>query len=226
MRHPTPEPGDGAGFVGVDRGLAAYVVAATATGGEVARIPPPKPLVRALPRLRRASRALSRKRPGSANRARAARRLARMHGRVADRRAWFTHQVSTGLVKTHDRLCIEDLATANLTRNRRRARSIADAAWGQLGRQLAYKAGWYGTTLAVAPRFFASSKTCSGCGRVNPRLGLGDRVFGCHTANGGCGLVIDRDRNAAVNQGVGLRGSFTRPPDGGRERTPEKGAVE
>jgi putative transposase len=123
-----------------------------------------------------------------------------VHGRVADRRAWFTHQVSTGLVKTHDRLCIEDLATANLTRNRHLARSIADAAWGQLGRQLAYKAGWYGTTLAVAPRFFASSKTCSRCGRINRALTLADRVFRCHTADGGgCGLVVDRDRNAAVN---------------------------
>jgi putative transposase len=200
--HPSqrhPDNTDAGGFVGVDRGLAAYAVAATATGTEVTRIPPPRPLARALPKLRRTTKAVSRKRPGSANRAKAARQLARVHGRIADQRRWFTHQVSTGLVKTHDRLCIEDLATANLTRNRHLARSIADAAWGQLGRQLAYKAGWYGTTLAVAPRFFASSKTCSRCGRINDELTLADRVFRCRVADGGCGLVIDRDRNAAVN---------------------------
>jgi putative transposase len=277
QRH--PDDATTGGFVGVDRGLAAYAVAATADGREVIRVEPLKPLLRALPKQRRANKAVSRKQPGSANRAKAVRRLRRVHGRVADQRRWFTHQVSTGLVKTHDRLCIEDLAVANLTRNRYLARSIADAAWGQLHRQLAYKARWYGTTLAVAPRFFPSSKTCSHCGRVDQRLGLGDRVFRCRTELGGCGLVIDRDRNAAVNLaawaeahhqrdgggdaqapdlqaagrvnnacggisaghrtrggepapqphpliGVGRSRNRTRPRDGGRERTPEKGAVD
>jgi putative transposase len=196
QRHPSS---DGGRFVGMDLGLTAHVVAATADGHELARVAPPRPLVRALPKLRRASRAVSRKQPGSANRAKAVRRLGRVHGRVADQRRWFTHQVSTRLVKTHARLCVEDLAVANLARNRRLARSMADAAWGQLGRQLAYKASWYGTTLAVAPRFFPSSKTCSQCGRLNQALTLGDRVFRCRTDGGGCGLVIDRDRNAAAN---------------------------
>jgi putative transposase len=273
MRH---ESSDGGGFVGVDRGLAAYAVAATADGAEIARIPPPRPLVRALPKLRRANRAVTRKRPGSTNRVKAVRRLGRVHGRVADQRAWFTHQVSTGLVKTHDRLCVEDLAVANLIRNRYLARSIADSAWGQLGRQLAYKAGWYGTTLAVAPRFFASSKTCSHCGRINRTLSLADRVFRCRATDDGCGLVIDRDRNAATNlaawaethhhggdaqvpdpqaagritnacggisaghrtrggetgpqphpaAGAGGSRNRTGPPARGRQRTPEKGAVE
>jgi putative transposase len=218
-------PGDGGGrFVGVDRGLAAYAVAASADGTEVARIPPPRPLAQALPRLRRASRAVSRKRSGSANRVRAVRRLRRVHGRVADQRRWFTHQVSTGLVKTHDRLCVEDLAVANLTRNRYLARSIADAAWGQLGRQLAYKAGWYGTTLVVAPRLFASSKTCSRCGQRNDALSLADRVFGCRAAVGGCGLVIDRDRNAATNLAAWAE-THHRDGGGGDARVPDPQAV-
>ncbi|MGH9244385.1 MAG: zinc ribbon domain-containing protein [Acidimicrobiales bacterium] len=66
-------------------------------------------------------------------------------------------------------------------------------------RQLAYKAVWHGTGLVVAPRFFASSKTCSACGHLNETLTLADRTFGCGPDHGGCGLVIDRDRNAAIN---------------------------
>jgi hypothetical protein len=94
---------------------------------------------------------------------------------------------------------MEDLATANLVRNRHLARPIADAAWGELYRQFAYKATWYGSQLASAPRWFPSSKTCSNCGSVHQNLDLSQRVFRCDTSDGGCGLVIDRDLNAAVN---------------------------
>ena len=67
---------------------------------------------------------------------------------------------------THGAICIEDLAVKNMVKNHHLARSINDAAWGQLGSQLRYKADWYGATLVVAPRFFASTKTCSSCGWV------------------------------------------------------------
>jgi putative transposase len=222
MRHPTGQPGGHHGQVGIDRGLTAYVVAARSNGTEVGRIQAPTPLTRALPKLRRANRAVSRKRPGSRNRAKAVRRLGRVHGRVADQRRWFTHQVSTGLVKTHDRLCVEDLAVANLVRNRHLARSIADAGWGQLHQQLVYKAIWYGTELTVAPRFFPSSKTCSRCGRRNPQLSLAARVFRCRPAHGGCGLVVDRDRNAATNLAAWAE---ARHDGGGDARVPDPQAA-
>ena len=83
-----------------------------------------------------------------------------------------------------------------MLKNRKLARVIADASFGEFRRQLEYKAAWYGTAIVVADRWFPSSKTCSGCGSIDADLTLGDhRMYSC-TA---CGLVIDRDVNAAVN---------------------------
>ena len=79
--------------------------------------------------------------------------------------------------------------------NRRLARAVADAAWGELARQVTYKQHWRGGRVMVADRWFASSKTCSGCGQVKTDLTLGDRIYLCD----GCGLVLDRDLNAAAN---------------------------
>jgi len=103
--------------------------------------------------------------------------------------------VSSQLVKTHDRLCLEDLAVANLIANRRLARAISDTGWAELARQVAYKQAWRGGQVMVADRWFPSTKTCSRCGLVKDQMGLAERVFCCD----GCGLVIDRDRNAAAN---------------------------
>jgi putative transposase len=198
MRHPQRDQAD-QGFVGIDRGLSAWLVAARTDGTELDRRQAPRPLVRALPKIRRASRQASRKQPRSLNRRKADVRLNRIHGRIADQRRYAIHQVTTKLVKTHDRICVEDLAVANLVRNHHLARPIADAAWGELYRQLAYKASWYGSRLTRAPRRFPSSKTCSNCGSVHQSLDLSEREFRCETSGGGCGLVIDRDLNAAVN---------------------------
>jgi putative transposase len=99
--HPRRPEGDHGGWVGLDRGLATFAVAATADGVEVGRYQTPKPLARRLGQLRRRCRALSRTQPRSRNRAKAARRLAREHARIADTRRSFLHEVSGQLVKTH-----------------------------------------------------------------------------------------------------------------------------
>ena len=65
----------------------------------------------------------------------------------------------------------------------------------ELSRQLLYKASWHGVEVRVADRFFPSSKTCSGCGEVKNNLDLSTRTYSC----GSCGLVIERDLNAAIN---------------------------
>jgi putative transposase len=212
-RHPPRSADDGRGFVGVDRGLAAFAVAATADGTEVGRFEAPKPLQRGMVGLRRRSRAVSRALPRSGKRAEAARRLSRQHARIANVRRSFLHEVSSQLVQTHDRLCLEDLAVANLMGNRRLARAIGDAAWTELARQLAYKATWFGAELVVCDRWFASTKTCSGCGMVKQQMRLAERIYCCD----GCGLAIDRDRNAAAN--LAARAEHARAPDrqaGGR----------
>jgi putative transposase len=194
MRH-RPDNGASRSFVGVDRGLSRLVVVAGSDRVEWGRIDPPRHLVAAGPAIAQASRSLSRKVPRSANRAKARARLRRLHTRVANRRNDFTHRLSTQIAKTHGAICIEDLAVKNMVKNHHLARSINDAAWGELASQLRYKADWYGASLVVAPRFFASTKTCSSCGWVCEEMDLAQRIFACER----CDLVADRDTNAAAN---------------------------
>jgi putative transposase len=175
--------------------LAAFAVAATSNGVELARWQAPKPLTRRLARLRRRSQALSHAKPCSRNRAKAARRLSREHARIANIRRNFLHEVSSQLAKTHGKLVLENLAVANLVRNRQLACAIGDAGWAELGRQLRYKAGWFGGELVVCDRWFPSTKTCSQCGLIKHHMKLVERIFRCDV----CGLVMDRDRNAATN---------------------------
>jgi putative transposase len=194
-RHPLPLTGEIGRFVGVDRGLTVFAVAANADGVETARFCAPKPLTDRLARLRRRSRAHSRAKRGSRNRATAARRLCREHARIANIRRSFLHEVSSQLAKTHSRLAIEDLAAANLIRNRHLGRAIADAGWAELARQLTYKTAWFGGELVICDRWFASTKTCSACGSRKLEMSLAERTFSCVA----CGLAMDRDRNAAAN---------------------------
>ncbi|MEV0111418.1 RNA-guided endonuclease TnpB family protein [Nocardia sp. NPDC050799] len=188
-------PQDHGRWVGIDRGLSAFLVAATGDGREVVRIDnPPKPPAGGLARQRRLAKAMSRKEKGSRNRREAAARLARHHHRVANVRRHFLHQVTNQLVKIHDRLVVEDLHVAGMLHNRRLARSIADAGWADFERLLNYKLQWRGGTVVTADRWFPSSKRCPACGTLNPGLTLADRVFTCP-----CGYRADRDLNAAVN---------------------------
>jgi putative transposase len=90
---------------------------------------------------------------------------------------------------------VEQLNIAGMLGNHRLARRIADAGWGELGRQLAYRTVWAGGTLVQADSCYPSSKTCSGCGHVRAKLPLSERTYRCER----CGLVLDRDQNAARN---------------------------
>jgi putative transposase len=99
------------------------------------------------------------------------------------------------LAREYGTIVVEDLNVAGMVRNRRLARAIFDAGFGEIRRQLAYKTRWNGGALVVADRWYPSSKTCSGCGVVKAKLRLSERVFVCSS----CGLIIDRDENAALN---------------------------
>ncbi|HET9875735.1 MAG TPA: transposase, partial [Mycobacterium sp.] len=193
--HPNRQDSEPSGWVGVDRGLSAFVVAATADGTEVARITQaPKALATGMATQRRLAKSLSRKQRGSHNRRDAAAKLGRHHHRVANVRRHFAHQVSNQLVKTHDRLVIEDLHVVGMLANHRLARAISDAGWAEFARQLHYKQGWRGGQVTVADRWYPSSQLCSICADRRTDLSLGDRVFTC--GNGHC---LDRDLNAATN---------------------------
>ena len=146
-------------------------------------------------RLALAQRRLSRTAKGSANRAKARVKVARVHARIADRRRDHLHKLTTRLVRENQTVVIEDLRVANMVRNHCLARAISDAAWADLRGMLEYKCDWYGRELVVVDRWFPSSKTCSGCGHLLASLPLRDREWACPS----CGLLHDRDVNAAVN---------------------------
>jgi putative transposase len=127
-QHQARDPADAGGWVGVDRGLSAFLVAAHADGLEVARVTDaPKALAAGMERQQRLAKSLTRKQKGSRNRRDGAVKLARHHHHIANIRRHFLHQVSNALVKTHDRLVIENLNVSGMLANHRLARAISDA---------------------------------------------------------------------------------------------------
>ena len=186
-RHPTP--------VGIDRGITSLAVCADADGQLLAAFEGVNELRHAHEQLVRAQKTLARATPGSKGRARAKARLNKLHRRVANQRRHYAHQVSSWVMKNCGSVVLEDLNVAGMVKNHHLARSISDAAMGEVGRQILYQAPWYGVEVTLADRFFASSKICSGCGTKKDRLELSTRVYVCVH----CDLVIDRDHNAGVN---------------------------
>ena len=186
---PVTKPPQG-GAVGVDLGIKTL---ATLSDGTV--IENPRCLAASERRLKRAQKALSRKAMGSNRRAKARAKVARLHARVANCRSDAMHKATTWLASTYSDISIEDLNTAGMARNRRLAKAVSDAAFGEFRRQLEYKTARTGAALRVIDRWYPSSKTCSKCGRVKAKLPLAERVYRCDA----CGLSIDRDLNAAIN---------------------------
>ena len=166
---------------------------ATPSNGE--KVDGPKPLRKALKKLRRYSRQHSRKKKGSKNREKSRIRLARLHRRIRNIRKDSIHRLTTKLCRENQAVVIEDLSVRGMMRNRRLARHIADMGWCEFRRQLEYKSKIYGTRLVIADRWFPSSKKCSYCGAVRDELSLGERTFCCSS----CGFKLDRDLNAARN---------------------------
>ena len=205
--------------IGIDLGIKTLVTGVDNTG-TVISVPGPRPLKAALRRLRRASRAHSRKQPGSGRRRRSAARLGRVHARVASVRADALHKAASMLAGRYETVVAEDLNVAGMTRNRKLARAVGDQGFGRLRRMLDYKTTWRGGTLVTADRFYPSSKKCSGRGAVKAKLPLSERTYRCER----CGLVEDRDVNAARNllslaasgaESLNARGAAVRPGPAG-----------
>jgi putative transposase len=175
--------------VGMDAGITSLLTLST---GE--KITNPKHEQADREKLAKAQRRLAKKAKGSANRAKARIKVARIHARIAARRRDHLHKLSTRIIRENQTVVIEDLAVRNLVRNRGLARAISDAAWSQLRSMLEYKAGWYGRTVIAIDRFYPSSKTCCACGRINTTMPLSVRDWTCP-----CGAGHDRDVNAARN---------------------------
>jgi putative transposase len=200
VQRPVQAPARPQVVVGVDVGIRHLAVLSTGQA-----VPNPRPLDQARRRLRRLNRQLARrhgpKSPDSTRRIpssgwrRTRQRLAGANARVAHVRNDALHKLTTELARNYGTVVVEHLNVAGMLHNRRLARHIADAGFGKLRRQLAYKTTWAGTRLVQAERFFPSSKTCSACGAAKAKLPPKVRVFRCEA----CGLRIDRDLNAARN---------------------------
>lgn len=176
--------------VGVDMGLSHFAVLST---GE--KIDNPRHLRRSEAKLAKAQRILSRKIKGSNNWNKQRVKIARLYERIANQRADFQHKLSRILVDTYGLIRFENLNITGMVRNHNLAKSITDAAWGQFVRMVEYKGAWYGAYVEKVDRWFASSKTCSDCGAKNTVLKLSDREWACSE----CGVLHDRDVNAAIN---------------------------
>ncbi|WP_200211589.1 RNA-guided endonuclease InsQ/TnpB family protein [Micromonospora coerulea] len=191
VEDPTVQPLPAANTaVGVDAGITSLVT--LSTGEKIAN---PKHERTDRRKLARAQRELSRKAKDSTNRVKAQLKVARIHARIADRRRDHLHKLTTRLVRENQTVVIEDLSVRTMLRNHRLARAISDAAWSDLRRMLEYKAAWYRRTVVAIDRWCPSSKTCSACGRLNTSMSLSIRSWAC----GGCGVIHDRDVNAARN---------------------------
>ena len=155
----------------------------------------PRALKSSLTRFRRLQRIMSRRQKSSANRQKAACQWAKAHTRVANIRKNALHQATTILTRTKSAIVIEDLNVSGMLKNHDIAQAIADVGMYEFRRQLEYKGEWYGCKVLVADRFYPSTKRCSQCGQVKKEMSLAEREYRCEC----CGLVIDRDLNAALN---------------------------
>jgi putative transposase len=182
----------GGEVVGVD--LGSKVLAFTSDGRE---FPNPKAYRKLEKQLAKLQRRMSRQQKGSHRRERTRQRIAELHYRIACIRSDSTHKATTEIARTKQLsvVVLEDLNVKGMVKNRKLSKTIQDAAWGELRRQVGYKSKWNGFEMVLAPRFFPSSKTCSGCGHIKPELTLDERTYVCSE----CSLVIDRDYNAALN---------------------------
>lgn len=175
--------------VGIDLGIKTEIVCSNERIFES-----PKAYGKAQHKLAREQRKLSRKQKGSANYAKQKRKVALCHEKIANQRKDFTNKATTALVNENQVICAETLNVKGMVKNRRLAKSVADAAFGEILRQLAYKCEWRGRKFVQVSMWYPSSKTCSCCGHIQ-NMPLQKRTYRCPS----CGMVMNRDLNAAKN---------------------------
>jgi len=186
--------------IGIDLGLEHFAILST---GE--KIENPRFLISASKKLRREQKILSRrgllaKQRGKSlndcmNYQKQRLKVARLHEKISNQRRDFLSKLSINLIKNHDKICMEDLASKNLIRNHHIARAIGDASWSEFCRMLEYKAEWYGKQIIKINRWFPSSQLCSNCKTNSGKKPLHIREWTCDS----CGTRHDRDLNASVN---------------------------
>ncbi len=176
--------------IGIDAGITSLIT--TSSGEKIAN---PKHLNKRLHQLRRAQKALSGKEKGSRNRDKARLKVAKIYARIRDSRQDFLHKLTSRLVRENQTIVAVSLAVIIMVKNPKLAKAISDAGWGELIRQLTYKASWYGRNFVQLDRWFPGTKTCSKCAHIVDKLPLSVREWDCPK----CDAHHDRDENAAIN---------------------------
>lgn len=177
---------------GVDLGLTDFA-AVVSVEGTREKIGNPRYYRSARRKLARAQKAYSRTQKGSQNREKARKKVARVHSKIAHKRADHAHKLARRLVDENQVIAVETLGVSALARTRM-SKSINDAGWAQFLRLLKEKAEDAGRTVVAVPRAFPSSQLCSVCGVGSGKKPLNVRKWECS-----CGVLLDRDYNAAVN---------------------------
>ena len=155
----------------------------------------PRALKKMLFKIKRLQRTATRRQNGSANHRKIIQRLAKAHFHVANIRKDAIHKATSLLAKTKSAVILEDLNVSGMLKNRRLAQAVSDVGFFEFRKQLIYKGFWYGCEVIIADRYYPSTKRCSNCGQIKPAMKLSERKYRCDC----CGLVLDRDLNAAIN---------------------------
>lgn len=178
-------------IIGIDLGIKEL---ATCSNGYVYHNP--KTLYKYHKKLASEQRSLSRKIKGSNNRNKQRIKVAKIHRKIRNIRKDNLHKMTSSITKTKCRLIVlEDLNVEGMLKNHKLAKSISDASFSEIKRQLDYKVDFYGGELYLVDQWFPSSKLCSNCNQIKDNLTLSDRTYKCDH----CNLVIDRDLNASIN---------------------------
>ncbi len=176
--------------LGIDTGIKTFITCSDGQTFENNRY-----LKTKIERLKVLQRRASKKKKGSANRRKSFLKVAILHEKIANQRLDYLHKVTHKLTSENQAIAIEDLNVKGMMANHKLAQAMSDVSLSKFYEILKYKCEWKGVTLLKIGRFEPSSKTCSDCGWKNINLTLADREFICQE----CGMVKDRDLNAAIN---------------------------